>query len=741
MNADAHTDARLRLLIGGAVQGVGFRPFTYRLATQLGLRGWVRNSPAGVQIEVEGGRAHLGEFQSRILSDAPRHAAMRQLECGLLEPAGYDRFEIRESEVGGCALAHVLPDIATCADCVSEIFDPQQRRYGYPFTNCTNCGPRFSIITMRPYDRVNTTMGKFPMCDACRAEYENPGDRRFHAQAIACPQCGPTLQLVGGAGEALSSPATALADAAEAIRGGQIVALKGLGGFQLIVDARNERAVRALRRRKHRDEKPFAIMATDLMQSRALCEISAVEEALLTSAAAPIVLMKRRLSEIAPMVAPGTPRLGVMLPYTPLHHLLLAMLGFPVVATSGNLSDEPICTQNAEALERLAGVADLFLIHNREIARRLDDSIAREMVGRPMILRRARGYVPTPITINRALPSVLAVGAHLKSATAIAIGADVILSQHLGDLETLPAVDAFQASIADFEVLFESRPRRAACDLHPDYYSSRFAAKHDPNPLRVQHHYAHVLACMCENELDPPVLGIAWDGTGYGTDGTVWGGEFLRVSAGGFERANHLRTFRLPGGDKAVREPRRCALGVLYELFGEQIPIDLGFPAKELETLLTMLRKGINSPITSSAGRLFDAATALIGLRSHSSFEGQAAMELESVVIPCEEAYDGSSTNWEAIVRGILNDVRHSVPTGRIAARFHNSLVEAMVHVATAAGEEQVVLTSGCFQNAYLTQRAVDRLRRAGFAVYWHELVPPNDGGIALGQIVAAGME
>ena len=438
---------------------------------------------------------------------------------------------------------------------------------------------------------------------------------------------------------------------------------------------------------------------------------------------------------------PGNPYLGLMLPYTPLHHLLMKELGFPIVATSGNLRDEPICKDTSEALERLGRVADVFLVHNRPIARRVDDSVVRVVADREMILRRARGYAPLPITLSRPMPRVLAVGAHQRSATAVALETDVLLSQHVGDLGTSRTLDAFRESIDGLERLFDFRAAQVVCDLHPDYPSTRFAEALSPAPRRVQHHYAHVLSCMAENELAPPVLGVAWDGTGYGLDGTIWGGEFLAVHRGGFDRIAHLRTFRLPGGEQAVREPRRCALGVLYELFGDNVPVDLGFSLAELDVLLTMLRKGLNSPVTSSAGRLFDALSAIVGLRARSSFEGQAAMELEFAVEPCDECYDGASVDWSSIVCGAIDDRRRGVAPGRIAARLHNSLVEAICREARQADREKVVLTGGCFQNKVLTERAIRRLREDGFRPYWHQRVPPNDGGIALGQIAACAEE
>jgi hydrogenase maturation protein HypF len=880
--------ARLKLTVRGAVQGVGFRPFVFRLATELGLAGWVNNSPQGVFIEVEGPRAELEKFLLRLETEKPQRSFIQSLEASWLDPAGYTAFEIRPSEIGGSKTALVLPDIATCPDCLREIFDPKNRRHRYPFTNCTNCGPRFSIIESLPYDRANTSMKAFTMCPECRDEYDEPHSRRFHAQPNACPVCGPQLELWqsrtgfqpvsnlkdGDRLEACPTNNDALLAAAHAIREGKIVAVKGLGGFHLMADARNDDAVRRLRERKQREEKPFALMFPSLENVKAECEVSPLEERLLRSPEAPIILLRKLVrphpghlpqerenhppipresttgnnstnveyiethqccslspgervrarasvepnhSLVAPSIAPNNPYLGVMLPYTPLHHLLMAEIGFPVIATSGNLSDEPICTDEREALERLGGIADVFLVHNRPIVRHVDDSIVRVMLDRELVLRRARGYAPLPIQINTPLPScghplparrgegrgegsVLAVGAHLKNAVALSVGNQVFISQHIGDLETEQAYTAFRRVIADFEKLYDARPQIIAADLHPDYLSTKFAlerrppARHEsknagdqhavpeagaPVVMQVQHHIAHVLSCMAENEVASPALGVSWDGTGYGTDGTIWGGEFFLVTDESIERIAHLRPFRLPGGDKAVKEPRRTALGLLYEMSGESIfsgqnvrregapnrtrgacaPLAAFSPA-ELATLKTMLAKKLNSPVTTSMGRLFDAVASLINLRQQIRFEGQAAMELEFALdgvetdetyeLPIENAEGGSKDSsrithhasrildWSPMIEAILADIEKGASVGIISAKFHNALAESIVAVAKRAGQERVVLSGGCFQNRYLTERAVRRLQAEGFRPYWHQRVPPNDGGIALGQVVAA---
>jgi hydrogenase maturation protein HypF len=740
-----------------------------------------------------------------------------------------------------------MPDLATCPDCLREIFDPRDRRHLYPFTNCTNCGPRFSIVESLPYDRPNTSMKQFAMCPDCAREYLDPADRRFHAQPIACPKCGPNLELWDAAGAILASRHDALLAAAGILRDGKILALKGIGGFQLLVDARNDPAVRRLRQRKQREEKPFALMFPSLDAVRAACLVSDAEARLLASPESPIVLLQCFASP-APSLAPGNPNLGVLLPYSPLHHLLMAELNFPVVATSGNLSDEPLCIDSLEALQRLRGIADLFLTHNRPIVRHMDDSVARVLLERPQILRRARGYAPLPVSLKPGSPAtpldpafpVLAVGGHFKSAIALAVGPQVFLSQHIGDLETLQSYDAFLRVLQDFQRLYQADPITIASDDHPDYLSTQWAENfvaREPGrrAVSVQHHIAHVLACAADNELAPPLLGVSWDGTGHGLDGTVWGGEFFVLTESECRRAAHFRRFRLPGGAQAVKEPRRALLGVLYEMSGGGVPaapespLMNSFSADELTALTAMLRSGVRSPLTSSVGRLFDAVAALLGIRQTVRFEGQAAMELEFAIAGLQtgESYafellrpetpntpspplanggegrgeegrsccrplpmnlpssrepplpnpllhkcveerekelrDSSSwtqfssifagwdfssvlpppliVDWSPILNGIFADLRAGLPVGLISAKFHNTLAEVIVAVARQAGQTQVVLSGGCFQNRYLTERAAARLVREGFRPYWHQRIPPNDGGIALGQIIATLMD
>ncbi len=751
---------RLRILVRGAVQGVGFRPFVYRLASESGLKGWIRNSTVGVILEVEGSLRGVEAFLFQLEREKPPLAVIQGLETVFLDPAGYTSFDILPS-TGGTKQTLILPDIATCPECLQELFDPSNRRYLYPFTNCTHCGPRYSIIEDLPYDRGRTTMRIFEMCPDCREEYENPLDRRFHAQPNACPCCGPHLECWDHMGKVLKTGHEALLYGCQEIRQGKIVAVKGLGGFQLLVDARNEEAVTRLRTRKRREEKPLAVMVPGLQQARKLCVISEKEQRLLQSSEAPIVLLQRHEQEdgLAPSVAPGNPNLGLLLPYTPLHHILMHEIDFPVIATSGNLSDEPICIDEYEALKRLASIADVFLVHNRPICRHVDDSVARVILGREMVLRRARGYAPFPIHLPKAGPVVLATGAQLKNTIALAVEENVFISQHVGDLDTAESYRAFLSAAHDLQRMYETEAEIIACDLHPDYPSTHFAFKTGKAMNQVQHHFAHILACMAENEIEGPVLGVAWDGTGYGPDGTVWGGEFLVVENGNYRRVAHLRPFPLPGGDTAVRQPRRSALGMLYEMEGEKVfsclqnLLPCSFDNREIQFLKSMLPRTVNSPRTTSAGRLFDAVASLCGLRQICSFEGQAAMELEFAVKEMDdpesafsfELNPGASggpavLDWEPMIRDILFDVQSQVPIGRIASRFHNALV-AMIHsVAIQTGHRKVVLSGGCFQNQVLTSRTVCRLRESGFLPYWHQRVPPNDGGIALGQVVAARM-
>jgi len=726
---------RLRIRLRGAVQGVGFRPFVYRLATEMSLTGWVLNSSAGLVVEVEGTDDELKRFEQRIEGERPKASVITARESEWLPAQGFTRFEIHHSETDATKSVNVLPDLATCTECRNELFDPANRRFHYPFTNCTNCGPRYTIVLDIPYDRPNTTMREFVLCPACREEYENPANRRFHAQPNACPVCGPKLNGT-------------IAQTAAALLRGEIVALKGIGGFQLLVDARQPEAVARLRQRKHREEKPFALMMPSLEMARAYCEISSAEQELLESQAAPIVLMRpKRGTDIAWNVAHCSPYLGVMLPYSPLHHLLMSECRFPLIATSGNRSDEPIAIGNDEATTRLKDIADHFLMHDRPIVRACDDSVVRLTRGRAGILRRARGYAPLGIRVAREVAPVLAVGGHLKNTVAIGIGQDVFLSQHIGDLETLEARLAFERAIDDLCRLYSFKPEAVVCDLHPDYASTHWAERSGLPIIRVQHHQAHVAACAAENHVEGPYLGVSWDGTGYGLDGAIWGGEFFRVEGNQYQRVAHLRSFNLPGGDAAVREGWRSAASLLFEVngaseFGGSHPwlfserSSLPGAEASLEKVQQMLQRNINLVPTTSVGRLFDAVASITGLAQQNRFEGQAAMLLENEIgaLRTEEAYPLDAGDWAPLIHEVLKDKREGVAVPKIAAKFHNALVKWIVEVAERVALKQVALSGGVFQNRYLTERTAMVLEEKGLVVHTHRQVPPNDGGIALGQ-------
>ena len=749
---------RMKVVIRGAVQGVGFRPFVYRLAEELQLKGWVSNTSQGVFIEVEGDRETLNNFLCRLQFEKPPRSFIQSLEHSFLDPLHYTSFQINESSEAGERTTIILPDIATCPECMREVFDRANRRYLYPFTNCTNCGPRFSIIESLPYDRRNTSMKVFEMCPECRREYDNPSDRRFHAQPNACPKCGPYLELWDEHGTILAARDTALHMAVEALRIGRCVGVKGIGGFHLMVDAHSDDAVRRLRKRKHREEKPFALLFPGIESVKEACHVSEMEEHLLLSPESPIVLLtQREQTTIAPSVAPDNPYLGVMLPYSPLHYILMKEMNAPLVATSGNLSDEPICVDEHEAVHRLQGVADLFLVHNRPIVRHVDDSIVRIAMDRELVLRRARGYAPLPIPIREeGKRTIVAVGAHLKNTIAMNAGNNVFISQHIGDLETAESYGAFIRVMADFQSLFQKKPDDIVCDVHPDYLSTKYARHHYSRVHAVQHHYAHVAACMMENELDGKLLGVSWDGTGYGLDGTIWGGEFLQTTETSFERVAAFRTFRLPGGDLAIREPRRAALGLLLEAVGEAVYdySDISpmkeFEEREIAVIRQMLEKKIHSPLTSSVGRLFDAVASIAGVRQVVRHEGQAAMELEFALpkSPIDDCYNVSIiespkpqprwiVDWSSMVAQLLDDVRYKIPLTTVTSKFHNMLVESIIEVAERIGENRIVLTGGCFQNKYLLEKTIVRLREEGYMPYWHQRIPPNDGGISSGQIFA----
>lgn len=756
---------RLQLQIRGIVQGVGFRPWIYNLARRHGLAGFVLNSPRGVFIEIEGPLPTAEAFVAALPGLAPPLVRIANIIRTEIPALGETEFEIRESDALGSAFALVPPDICVCDECLSETRDPANRRFEYPFTNCTNCGPRYSIILDVPYDRPLTTMAEFAMCADCRREYRDPENRRFHAQPNACPVCGPRLILKSpGETEFPAAPARAILEqVTDRLRKGGIVAWKGLGGYQLACDARCPATVEELRRRKHRSEKPFAIMVADSEVAATLCFVSEEERAVLTSRERPIVLLKRRPEAgLAESVSPGNPATGVMLPCTPIHDLLFRILrerwetDVALIMTSGNISEEPIVVDNAEAERHLAGIADLFAHHNRRIHTRVDDSVVRVVSGQTMLLRRARGYAPGPVCLGRGDAEVLACGAQQKSTLCLTRAGFAIPSQHLGDLENFETLEFFEETLARMSRLFHVRPTAVAHDLHPGYLSTQFAlAKTGLPPIGVQHHHAHIASCMAEHQLEGRVIGVAWDGTGFGTDGTIWGGEFLAAEYLSCERFARLRPVLLPGGDAGVREPWRVARSYLLDTFGT-IPsnaITRGMaPADRTRVIDAMLERRVNTIPTSSAGRLFDAVASLIGLRHTVSFEGQAAIMLEAAAEAgpslCR-AYDfelnGSNpveVDFRPMIRSILSDGERGHPQPEMAARFHATLVAAIATVCRRMREElrlnRVCLSGGCFQNALLLSGCIEDLGRDGFEVFTHREVPANDGGISLGQAAIA---
>ncbi len=735
----------------GLVQGVGFRPFVCRLASGLGLSGHVRNVAGGVRIEAEGERDALAALVSRLREEAPPRAVVESLARRWLAPRGDAGFVIAKSLDDGPAGALVPPDAAICPACLAEVRDPAARRYRYPFTSCTDCGPRYSIVERMPWDRAHTTQRAFPLCAACRAEYDDPHDRRYHAEVLCCAACGPRLALLAPDGRRLAAADDALAAAIGALAGGRIVALKGLGGYQLAVRADDAEAVMRLRRAKRRGGKPFAVLYADLDDAARDCVVDAEAARLLASPEAPIVLLERRAQARAcDAVAPGCAELGVMLPTTALHDLLAAGAGTPLVATSGNRAGEPLAIDAAGARHALADVADCFLDHDRAIVRPLDDSVVRPMVGGMTVLRRARGYAPLPLPLGTTLPAgraVLGVGAQLKGAVALAAGDRVHLGEHLGDLDSEAAVSRFEHAVEALQRLYQVRAEDMACDMHPDYTSSRYACAHGA-PLRVQHHHAHVAACMAEHGLHGRVLGLAWDGTGAGADGTVWGGECLDAARRDARRIATLRAFALPGGEAAVREPRRAAFALLHALGRDTRAAGASLDARARRNLARLLERGLNAPATTSMGRLFDAVAALLGLCEVASYEAEAAMRLEhaahasraagALPLPLLTGETPWRLDWGPLVEALLDGRGAGVPVADLARRFHHALAGAALAVAERAGLERVCLSGGCFQNRLLSEAVTARLEQAGFRVYTHRQVPPNDGGIALGQVVVA---
>ncbi|MBI4730100.1 MAG: carbamoyltransferase HypF [Acidobacteria bacterium] len=764
--------------VTGIVQGVGFRPHVFNLAARLGLAGWVRNDARGLTAEVEGDAGAVERFLAEISESPPPLAVVESVRVTELPPSGASGFRILASEPGERRV-HVSPDVATCGDCLREVLDPRDRRHRYPFTNCTNCGPRYTIVEDVPYDRARTTMSAFPMCPACAAEYSDPSNRRFHAQPNACPACGPRVHLLGAREVAqggtaarerggdppwmlpgAAPPGDEISRAARLLASGEILAVKGLGGYHLACDAADEAAVARLRGRKHREDRPFALMAPDLEAARALCETSPEEEALLLSRRRPIVLLRKRPgARVAPSVAPRYDTLGIMLPYTPLHHLLLAEARRTLVMTSGNLSDEPIAFEDAEARARLSGIADAFLVHDRAIHIRCDDSVTRIIAGAESPIRRSRGWAPEPVRMPLHAPlPLLATGAQLKSAVAAVRDDLCFLSHHIGDLENLETLRSFEQAAEHLARLFDVPYGAVAHDLHPEYLSTKWAeARSDLVRVPVQHHHAHIASCMAENLRTDPVLGVAFDGLGYGSDGTLWGGEFLVASLAGFKRVGHLATAPMPGGEQAIRQPWRMAAVWLERAFGEdhvRLPLDLPAEvgATRWRNCLRMAARGVNSPATSSMGRLFDAVAALAGVRAEVTYEGQAAIELEALAareggapypFGVAEGPDGTLlVDPVPCVRAVVADVLEGFEAPTISARFHAGVAamvaEVLERLRRATGIGTVALSGGVFQNALLTGTVTPLLEGGGFEVLRHRRVPANDGGIALGQAAVA---
>jgi len=809
-----------RISVRGIVQGVGFRPFVYWLATRHGLRGWVCNTSEDVKIEVEGEAEPVERFYLELKTEVPPLARIEDISISYHPPVGYRSFEIRRSVAEEGKYQLISPDIATCEACLSELVNPDDRRYRYPFTNCTNCGPRFTIIEDMPYDRPKTTMRHFRMCPQCQAEYDNPLDRRFHAQPNACPECGPKVELVDSHGglviarseapkqsqdeiprlrseQAPQSPLDAIATASQLLRKGKIVAIKGLGGFLLACDATNDMAVKTLRQRKRRSSKPFAIMVINMDEAKKHCHVSSEEEKLLTSLQSPIVLMRwKEDSSVSREAAPNLEFLGVMLPYTPLHHVLLRDAGLPLVMTSGNISEEPIAKDNDEALRRLAGIADYFLIHNRDIYSRYDDSVTVVERGESQLVRRARSYAPYPIHLVFQARQVLGCGAEVKNTFCLTKDNHAFLSQHIGDVENMETLEHFDNTISLYKRLFRIEPEIIAYDLHPDYLATKYAqnlAESGKKLIPVQHHHAHIVSCMADNKLGDPVIGVAFDGTGLGSDGHIWGGEFLVVDYRSFNRVGHLEYLPLPGGDAAIKRPYRIAIGYILSLLGEDtLDAVIASEAKqrrsegtvtqpksafvervnqvEIEVIKRQIERRINSPLTSSMGRLFDAVSALIGIRGEIDYEGQAAVELEmaaysghcnerdssltlgtgSAISDNKESYPYHITEDKGtrIVRlgnllsAIIGDLKEGTSQGRMSVKFHNTvarMVNEVCHlIAKETGIRQVALSGGVFQNRLLLRKTVNLLESDSFQVFTHKQVPCNDGGVSLGQAVIA---
>jgi hydrogenase maturation protein HypF len=748
--------AAKRIEVNGIVQGVGFRPFVYNLARRHELKGEVANTSSGVSIHVEGLPERVRSFERDLVEKSPPLAYVVEISSRSESVKKYSDFRIVKSKDQVSMSTLISPDVSICEDCLRELFDSGNRRYLYPFINCTNCGPRYTIIDDIPYDRPKTSMRYFKMCAACQSEYDDPTDRRFHAQPNACAACGPQVSLYDNRRKGVDT-GDPVQKAAEFIRQGKIVAVKGLGGYHLAADAENSAAVIRLRNRKMREEKPFAVMSEDLRRIRQFARIGPEAQKLLTSIQRPIVLLPKKIpNPLSEEVAPRNRYWGVMLPYTPLHYLLLKNGFTALVMTSANLSEEPIAIDNGDAFERLAAIADYFLIHNREIYLRSDDSIVRHTAGQMRYIRRSRGFVPIPVFLKRKAPPILACGAELKNTICFTKGDQAFLSQHIGDLENLDTLDFFKQTVAHLRRILEIRPEIIACDMHPDYLSSRYAAEQQGiRKVEVQHHHAHIVSCMAENKLEGAVIGLSFDGTGYGLDGTIWGGEVLIAEAEQFERAAHLADVPMPGSSAAIKEPWRMAISYLYDAFGENfrevdLPLLVQIEPPKLKVITEMILKGVNSPQTSSLGRLFDAVAAIAGIRHRVNFEGQAAMELEMLA-----AGDSRSTyeyRWASanpikiltapIIRGVVRDVQNGLSIAEISTKFHRTLIALFAELCASIRQNtelnRVVLSGGCFQNAILLTGLIQELEARNFEVFSHRQVPCNDGGIALGQALAA---
>lgn len=757
---------RIRIQITGTVQGVGFRPFIYNLANKYNLKGFCLNDSRGVLIEVQG--ELIDRFIEEIKTSPPTLSRIEEFTSQVLvDGEAYKDFSIRESVSHEGNFTFVSPDIATCQDCLKELFDPMDRRYRYPFINCTNCGPRYSITKNIPYDRSKTTMDCFTMCETCESEYHDPRNRRFHAQPNACPVCGPQLMFLSNEGFAVQTQ-DPISTVCTLLHDGKIVAVKGLGGYHIACDALNSKSVSLLRKRKYREDKPFAVMMENIETVNKFCFVNAKEETLLLSTQKNIVLLRKKSDCTIPHdIAPDNLYLGVMLPYTPLHHLIIKESGLPLLMTSGNVSDEPMAYKDNEAFARLKGIADYFLVHNREIFMRCDDSVVKVIEDKEMIIRRSRGYAPFPLRLQYAFSKpILACGAFLKNTFCLARGNHAFLSHHIGDLENTGILNSYETAIEHYKRLFSIEPEAIAYDLHPEYLSTKYAIAQNDDIFKigVQHHHAHIVSCMAENGIHHKVIGVAFDGLGYGDDGNFWGGEFLVADLSGYERAGHLDYVQMPGGEHAIKEPWRMAISYLYHIYGNDIHLLHRFNTPKfmkekndkLEILLKMLSQNINSPLTSSMGRLFDGVASLLDLQHSVNYEGQAAVKLESIADECETGHYPFGINanvgrrcsipfiiqWQPVIKKILEDMHHKTASPIISARFHNSILEMVVLVCTmlrnSKGINDVVFSGGVFQNNFLLSRLINKLKLQGFTVYSHKKVPCNDGGISLGQAVIA---